>query len=450
MGASAVNDQSSDNAPKSHTKSEQRTRLSITTYRLRLYSMVSSQYPCTSLRCWRVLERNLRVVLLRPEDRTLLPINDYRKLVLLHQGAAPPRQPAQCTFDIHAPRIIGLRMTNSPEQGVAPGTHFAFQDFWLLVDGFYIWEFLTTLDLEWDVIRGRRPHRWTIWIYSITRLATLTFVVINILSIGVPIPISCQVTIGSQFIVSYLALATSSLMIALRVIAIWGKNRTIVAIATGIWGTNVVFLIQGAARFRSSWDWEISNCVLYLDSVRLSTISTFVTDIILVLMMLFGLYRLRRHGGLMALGRLLWNQGVVWILIVVVAELTPTVFICLDLNGTLNIIFLIPWVITMSVASTRMYRSLSDLLSSDFLQKSLPTSGRTASATDGTPTTPTFLTGVHVTEHRAHEQPSTPQANYFGKDITGQPHVKPHDLNVDPADDYDLESGSEIESCDIN
>jgi hypothetical protein len=65
-------------------------------------------------------------------------------------------------------------------------------------------------------------------------------------------------------------------------------------------------------------------------------------------MMLFGLYRLRRHGGLMALGRLLWNQvsrwrsffpttipsinvvcsvreGVVWILIVVVAELTPTV-----------------------------------------------------------------------------------------------------------------------------
>ena len=36
MGASAVNDQSSDNAPKSHTKSEPRMRLSITTYRLRL------------------------------------------------------------------------------------------------------------------------------------------------------------------------------------------------------------------------------------------------------------------------------------------------------------------------------------------------------------------------------------------------------------------------------
>ena len=26
------------------------------------------------------------------------------------------------------------------------------------------WEFLTTLEYEWDVIRGRRPYRWTIWV----------------------------------------------------------------------------------------------------------------------------------------------------------------------------------------------------------------------------------------------------------------------------------------------
>ena len=28
------------------------------------------------------------------------------------------------------------------------------------------WEFFTTLDYEWDVIRGRRPYRWTIWVRS--------------------------------------------------------------------------------------------------------------------------------------------------------------------------------------------------------------------------------------------------------------------------------------------
>ena len=93
---------------------------------------------------------------------------------------------------------------------------------------------------------------------------------------------------------------------------------------------------------------EINDCALYLDSVKLSTISAFVTDITLLLMMLFGLYRIRRYGGLMTLGRLLWNQvsrlalllanhrafnspvcsfreGVVWLLIAIVAELMPTV-----------------------------------------------------------------------------------------------------------------------------
>ena len=29
------------------------------------------------------------------------------------------------------------------------------------------WEYLTALDYEWDVIRGKRPYRWTIWVCSL-------------------------------------------------------------------------------------------------------------------------------------------------------------------------------------------------------------------------------------------------------------------------------------------
>lgn len=28
------------------------------------------------------------------------------------------------------------------------------------------WEFFTTLDYEWSIIRGRRPYRWTILVCS--------------------------------------------------------------------------------------------------------------------------------------------------------------------------------------------------------------------------------------------------------------------------------------------
>ena len=50
-----------------------------------------------------------------------------------------------------------------------------------------------------------------------------------------------------------------------------------------------------------------------MDSIKLSTIVALATDISLILIMLLGLFRLRRHGGgIMALGRLLWNQVGLW------------------------------------------------------------------------------------------------------------------------------------------
>jgi hypothetical protein len=34
------------------------------------------------------------------------------------------------------------------------------------------WEFLTTLGYEWDVIRGRLPYRWTIWVRTNIRITS--------------------------------------------------------------------------------------------------------------------------------------------------------------------------------------------------------------------------------------------------------------------------------------
>lgn len=50
-----------------------------------------------------------------------------------------------------------------------------------------------------------------------------------------------------------------------------------------------------------------------MDSIKLSTIVALTTDIGLILIMLLGLIRLRRRGGgIMAMGRLLWNQVCLW------------------------------------------------------------------------------------------------------------------------------------------
>ena len=77
-------------------------------------------------------------------------------------------------------------------------------------------------------------------------------------------------------------------------------------------------------------------------------------------------------------------------------------------------------------------------------QKSLliPKSGRTASKTNGAPTSPVFLAGIQVAVHKAHEQPYMPQKNHFATNITEQPYVKPHEQTVGLAGDHDsMENG---------
>ena|SRR5258707_1561872 len=129
----------------------------------------------------------------------------------------------------------------------------------------------------------------------------------------------------------------------------------------------------------------------------------------------------------------------------------------------------IPWVITMSIAATRMYRSLSDFLSSDVYETNIrsclcsvltvlvqrhgsaqritPTNGRIVFENNGTSSAPIPLAGIQVVTHEAHEQHWTPQANHYGSNFSGQPelHEKPHELAMamDLVCDHGIEGGAE-------
>ncbi|KAI9508999.1 hypothetical protein F5148DRAFT_1283413 [Russula earlei] len=269
-------------------------------------------------------------------------------------------------------------MVNFHDPAVILQDRFAVVKFWHVVDGLYIWEFLTNISYDWDVIRGRRRHGWTIWIYCLTRLATLAAVIINIVILDVTTPINCHASFVTQFIFAYLSLAAASFLIVLTElfsIAIWSVDKVVSSIAAITWVVNVSFLIQGKSlthsilRIRSAW--VPGGCIILNTRIsKLNITVTLVTDIVLFLIMLLGLLRLRLHrGGTMALGRLLWKQGVIWFLIGAAAEVPAMVFIHLNLNDPLNLMFQVPCLITMAIAATRMYRSLAEFLSSDILSE---------------------------------------------------------------------------------
>ncbi|KAH9974576.1 hypothetical protein BGW80DRAFT_1301364 [Lactifluus volemus] len=51
--------------------------------------------------------------------------------------------------------------------------------------------------------------------------------------------------ISFELIFSYFGLACASLLLMLRVVAIWKRNKVSLALATTVWIINVAFLIQG-------------------------------------------------------------------------------------------------------------------------------------------------------------------------------------------------------------
>jgi len=228
--------------------------------------------------------------------------------------------------------------------------------------GLYIWEFLTHLDYEWSVVKGHRPYRWTIWIYSTVRFATFIAVIIYLLVVTITTPINCKAWIISLFAFAYMSFSFSSLLIVLRIIAIWNKNTFVLVLAVGTWLTNVSVLIEGATQIRSEWVPRHFTCRLpNVESNKLAFTALLVTDVVLLFTMFIGLLRLRhRGGGKFALGHLLWKQGVIYLLVATIAEIMPVVFLFLDFNISFDLLFLIPALIALSIAATRIHRSLTD------------------------------------------------------------------------------------------
>jgi len=280
----------------------------------------------------------------------------------------------------------------------------------------------------------------TIWIYSLTRIATLITVILNMIAMDIVSQPNCQALATFGFIFAYVTFACSSLLILLRIIAIWNRNKAVVALATIMWGIDVSLLIHGIIKIRSAWDPAQDSCDNPNVRSNIATIiSMFITDILLLVIMLIGLLRMGRHStgtfSLGRLGRLLWKQGVIWLSLAVVAEVPPLVFVSLDLNDAFNMMFMVPSLITMSVAATRMYRSLADFTSATEVIMDSETPHRMGHALLNSKSTLTSSTSpkrMEVVVHTAHEQYPTTLTNQDAhNDRPERLYDKPHSVDQD-------------------
>ncbi|KAN0107390.1 hypothetical protein V8E52_010221 [Russula decolorans] len=238
--------------------------------------------------------------------------------------------------------------------------------------GIFIWETVITLGFELDVLRGKRPYRWTLWLYLGTRYTLLcSFFVFFIDSDGPKVP--CHPFMVLNFALPYASWAFASLIVVLRVIAIWNRNIIVSLISVGVWAGVLALNIRNLTMVEVAFNPLVNACVVTKTHSRLvNALAVLVADMVLLLTMLIGLLRLasRRSTGLL---KLLYQQCIIWIALAAFAEVPPVVLLILNLNDVWNTMLTGPAVTILTIGATRMYRSLSEYGSiTTFVSSDLP------------------------------------------------------------------------------
>lgn len=129
-----------------------------------------------------------------------------------------------------------------------------------------------------------------------------------------------------------------------------------------IWWTNVSVFIQAITRIHSEWVPVALSCsTTDLKNNKSAVIAMLSTDVILLLFMIIGVFRIRdRSGSIRDLGRLLWKEGVISLIVVTIVAVPAVVFTSLNLNDAFNMMFIMPSLIITSIIASRMYSTASE------------------------------------------------------------------------------------------
>ncbi|KAI9436255.1 hypothetical protein H4582DRAFT_464758 [Lactarius indigo] len=249
-------------------------------------------------------------------------------------------------------------MTDWQSPAVITADYFAFVKLVHVMTGIFIWEFVVYLEFEYSFFTGKRKFRPSFLLYLGTRWFPLFVIIDALVGLDSVNRINCQAIVTFGFLFSHLSIISASALIVLRIAAIWGLNKIAMSIASITWLVHTGSLIHSVAVVRATWSGGI--CKLNPSETRTNIPVALITDLVLLVLMLIGLLRWENAHQRGGVWWLLYTQGLVWMVFLVVAEALITVFVLLNLNDPMNKMFQIPALITMTICASRMYRGLAD------------------------------------------------------------------------------------------
>ncbi|KAF8918614.1 hypothetical protein CPB85DRAFT_995468 [Mucidula mucida] len=232
--------------------------------------------------------------------------------------------------------------------------------------GVYAWEYFVSLGFDWEYITGKKTFRWPMVFYFLNRYLLLFALVGILTALDVTSEVNCQALYTFNQVTGNAAVGLASINLCLRTIAVYSHSRYItIALSILILG-HWSLILQGVL-LDAEWSPESNSCVITSTNntiLAATFIYSMVFDFIVLALNAYKLLRSNRDTGSAMgssrLGKLLFADGLVYFIIAFLSNLLATVFMLLDLNAVMSIIFNVPAAIFNTIVACRAVRRLSN------------------------------------------------------------------------------------------
>ncbi|KJA21376.1 hypothetical protein HYPSUDRAFT_67723 [Hypholoma sublateritium FD-334 SS-4] len=310
--------------------------------------------------------------------------------------------------------------------------------------GLYAYEWFISLDFEWDFVTGKKKFRWPMIFYFANRYLLLFALIGIIISFDTTSPVDCQTLFTFNQLAGDAAIGLASISLSIRTMAIWSFNRYVVGglilIMCGHWS----LILQGV-QLTATWIDGVGCQIVKTNNKILAAIFIYSMCFDLIVLCL-NVYKLTSSSkvtgstGRSRLVQLIFTDGLIFFIVAFLANLIATVFMLLNLNSIMSVIFNVPAAVASTIVACRAVRRLTNFTSIG--AEVYATSSASRAANPGGTRLPavnftsTVRSGVHVQMETFTHAEQQSQNNIFTR--------SPKDESDTDIEDVDVEAKGEL------
>ncbi|PPQ71761.1 hypothetical protein CVT25_004823 [Psilocybe cyanescens] len=232
--------------------------------------------------------------------------------------------------------------------------------------GLYAYEYFISLDFEWDFITGKKKFRWPMIFYFANRYLLLFAMIGIAISLDTTSEFDCQALYTFNQLAGDAAVGLASINLSIRAMAIWSQNRYIVGVLVlmilGHWS----LILQGV-QLTAIWIPNVGCQITKTNNTILAAIFIYSMcfDLLVLLLITYKLFGISGSKSSELMGRsrlthMIFADGLIFFIIAFLANLIATVFMLLNLNQIMSVIFNVPAAVFSTIVATRAVRRLTN------------------------------------------------------------------------------------------